>query len=266
MRQSPPTGRAPRSRTTPLAKRRLSRPATAGVFYDFGRAVALEGETALVGAPSAASNFRNEGAVYVFGREMGSWQEQQKLVASDGESGDDFGSALALAGDTAMIAADNAQVGEAGQRGAVYVFVREAGEWSERQKLTVNQKAADDFFGSSVVIEGEVAFISALGEDVDGTFNQGAVYVFEREEGEWRQRQKLTASDGGRGDFFGFPLALAGETALIGGVHPATSFKARPTSLCARTGAGASSRSSPPATAGRATILAPPSPWRARRP
>ncbi len=187
-----------------------------GRFYDFGRAVALEGETALVGAPGATSSFRDEGAVYVFGREAGSWQERQKLVASDGEIRDNFGAALALAGDTAMITADEALVGDAGQRGAVYVFVREGGEWRQQQKLTIDQRGDNDSFGNSVVMEGDVAFISAIREDVDGTFNQGAVYVFEREAGEWRQQQKLTASDGARGDFFGDSLALNGETAFVG--------------------------------------------------
>ncbi len=195
-----------------------------GRFYDFGRAVALEGETALVGAPGASSSFRDEGAVYVFGREAGSWQERQKLVASDGEIRDDFGAALALAGDTAMITADEALVGEAGQRGAVYVFVREGGEWRQQQKLTIDQRGDNDSFGNSVVMEGDIAFIGATREDVDGTFNQGAVYVFEREGDEWRQQQRLTASDGGRGDFFGFPLALEGETAFVG-ARPKNEFQ-----------------------------------------
>ena len=73
--------------------------------WDRISSVALEGDTAFIGASYADGQAVNSGAVYVFRRSGGVWNQEAKLIASDGVYGDQFGSSVALAGDTAFIGA-----------------------------------------------------------------------------------------------------------------------------------------------------------------
>ena len=84
------------------------------------------------------------------------------------------------------------------------------------QKLLADDGAAYDSFGWSVSVSGDTAVIGAV-EDDDKGGSSGSAYVFVRAaDGTWSQQAKLTAADGAAGDYFGFNVALSGDTALIG--------------------------------------------------
>ena len=85
----------------------------------FGSAAALNGSTALIGADGDNSF---QGAAYLFTNSNGSWSEGQKLTASDGLPGDEFGYRVALADDTLLVGAFTATVGGVVSQGAAYVF------------------------------------------------------------------------------------------------------------------------------------------------
>jgi len=156
--------------------------------------------------------------------------ENQKLVASDPASGDNFGSSVALSGDgnTALIGAPDKTVNGVGSAGAAYVFVRPSGgtTWTQQQELTASDAAGGDQFGRSVALSGDGntvligAFSKAVNRAYNVAYNAGAAYVFVRPSGgtTWTQQQELTASDAAYGDFFGISVALSGDgnTALIG--------------------------------------------------
>ncbi|WP_417916147.1 FG-GAP repeat protein, partial [Candidatus Electronema sp. JC] len=114
----------------------------------------------------------DSGSAYVL-----TWTGIVKLLASDGASGDGFGSSVALAGDTAVIGAygdDDTGI----DSGSVYVFGRAAdGTWSQQAKLTAADGAANDNFGYSVAVDGDTAVIGAMYDDDKGT-NSGSAYVF----------------------------------------------------------------------------------------
>ncbi|MGH8428689.1 MAG: FG-GAP repeat protein [Gammaproteobacteria bacterium] len=198
----------------------LEQKATAsdGAAYDnFGFSVALAGATAVIGAPYATvGGNSNQGVAYVFTETNGVWSQSQRLTASDGVVFDRFGNSVALAGTTAVIGANQATVGGNTQQGAAYVFTETNGVWSESQKLTASDGAADDGFGYSAALAGATAVIGALQATVGGNADQGAAYVFTGTNGVWSQSQKLTAGDGAAGDHFGVSAALAGATAVIG--------------------------------------------------
>ncbi|MDN5865360.1 MAG: hypothetical protein L0I62_09150, partial [Gammaproteobacteria bacterium] len=143
------------------------------------------------------------------------WIEQQ-VTASDGAAGDFFGISVALDGATALVGAYAAVVGGNADQGAVYVFSKSGGVWSEAQKLTASDGAADDLFGVSVALDGATALVGAFFADVGGNNAQGAAYVFTETNGTWTQSQKLTASDGTENDAFGISVGLDGTTALVG--------------------------------------------------
>ncbi|MBC8100393.1 MAG: FG-GAP repeat protein [Armatimonadetes bacterium] len=188
-----------------------------------GTSVALsdDGTTALVGAPfhDAAGGNEDQGAVYVFQYDGVVWTQQQKLFdAVEGYATDLFGQSVALSsdGNLAVIGAS----GVYGQ-GAVYIFTRTAGIWTQQQKLLANDGAFGDSFGHSVALssDGSTVLVGAqLQPQTEPEALSGAAYVFVRTGDVWLQQQKLKASDATAGDLFGNSVSLSGsgDTALIG--------------------------------------------------
>jgi hypothetical protein len=144
------------------------------------------------------------------------WTQQQKLTASDGAATDNFGSSVALSGDTALVGASGDDVGGNANQGSAYVFVRTGTTWTQQQQLTASDGTTGDNFCISVALEGDTAVIGAGADDINGNADQGSAYVFVRTGTIWAQQQKLFAADGAANDFFGYSVALNGGTALVG--------------------------------------------------
>lgn len=142
--------------------------------------------------------------------------EQAALQNCDTAVGDDFARGIAVTGNTALFGASTE--GTNGYRsGAAYVFERGGTGWSacETQKLLASDGSANDEFGSSVAMEGGVAFVGAPNDGDDDT-DAGSVYVFARSGTVWSEAQKLTASNPSDQAVFGRVLALSGDTLLVG--------------------------------------------------
>lgn len=185
----------------------------------FGDSVALDGNTALVGAYNAdISGTVGQGAAYVFTRSDLTWSQQQKLVAADGAEVDSFGNSVALDGDIALVGAHKADVGDGVNQGAVYVFARSDLAWSQQQKLVAVDGNDYDSFGDSVALDGDISLVGAGGVNnvVENYEDQGSVYVFTSSGLTWSQQQKLVAADGAEYDYFGRAVASSNATALIG--------------------------------------------------
>jgi len=179
----------------------------------FGISVAIDGDTALVGALLASVNGHSaQGTVYVFEQTGGTWSQIQRLVATDGAAFDRFGASVAVEGDTALIGG----WGAVGQRGAAWVFTRSGGTWSQQARLDADDGATNDFLGQSVALSGDTAIAGAWGADIGGNAEQGAAYIFTRSGTTWTQQAKLTAPDGMPNDSFGQTVSLDGDTALAG--------------------------------------------------
>ena len=144
--------------------------------YDwFGSSVAVDGSTAVVGAPGKNDA---QGAAYVFVESGGTWSQQAELTASDGEGEDRFGWSVAVSGSTAVVGAINHPVGSNGQQGTAYVFVKSGGTWTQQQELIASDGAAGDAFGNAVAISGSTGAVGALNHTVGSNTKQGAAYVF----------------------------------------------------------------------------------------
>ena len=190
-------------------------------FDWFGGSVAVSGDTAVVGTLVPGGG--GAGAAYVFQRNEGgtdNWGELMKLTASDAQVNDKFGTRVAVSGDTAVVGAFGEDAGGS-SAGAAYVFQRNEGgadNWGEVTKLTASDAQAEDWFGSSVTISGDTAVVGARYEDAGGT-DAGAAYVFQRDQGgadNWGEVKKLTASDAQTFDWFGYSVAVSGDTAVVG--------------------------------------------------
>lgn len=189
-----------------------------GVEYgEFGRSVALSGDTALIGASGDDDNGFQAGAAYIFTRQSdGTWLQQDKLLANDGLDFNYFGISVDLSGDTAIIGTSTYRYGYP-DSGSVYVFNREAdGAWRQQVKLLADDGEVGDDFGLSLALFGDTALIGANGDDDNGPFS-GSAYIFTRDSnGTWSQQQKILASDGKPSDYFGHDVALSSDKAVIG--------------------------------------------------
>ncbi|MDX1419634.1 MAG: T9SS type A sorting domain-containing protein [Rubricoccaceae bacterium] len=193
------------------------------VAYDvFGQTTVLEGDAALVGAPAVGTG--RCGSAYVFRRVGAAWTEEAHLVPADCNAGSrdkNFGDALALDGDAVLVGAPAHDHGSAfeTQRGAAYLFRRDAGVWSQTAYLTASDADNYDLFGYAVGLDGDVVLIGAYGDDDAGN-EAGAAYLFDHDGSTWMQSRKLTASDTPTGaDHFGYAAVLDSGTAFLGAPH-----------------------------------------------
>ncbi len=95
---------------------------------EFGYAVSVNGDTALIGAPKDDDDGPNSGAVYVFVRQGARWNQQAKLTAKDAARSDGFGEAVALLGNTAIIGTPQSEHAGVKFAGAAYVFRARRGQ------------------------------------------------------------------------------------------------------------------------------------------
>jgi len=178
--------------------------------YDyFGRAVAVSGDTVVVGIPRS-------GSAYVFVRADGDWTQQAKLTASDAASDDSFGQAVAISGDTIVVGAPRDDDNSQNESGSAYIFVRSAGDWNQQAKLTASDAARSDYFGQAVAISGDTVVVGAPYDDDNNQYDSGSAYIFVRSADDWNQQAKLTASDAAWEDNFGQAVAISGDTVVVG--------------------------------------------------
>jgi hypothetical protein len=219
----------------------------------FGDSIAVSGNTVVVGAPGEASNATgvngnqsdnsvpNSGAAYVFVRNAGVWTQQAYLKASNTGLGDWFGYSVAVSGDTVVVGApfeDSNATGVNGNQsdnstpssGAAYVFVRNAGAWSQQAYLKPSNTGAGHGFGGSVATSADTVVVGAPGDasnakGVNGDQSDnsapgaGAAYVFVRNAGMWNQQAYLKASNTEALDGFGWPVAVSGDTVVVGAIR-----------------------------------------------
>ena len=226
---------------------------------EFGSAVALSGDLFAVGAgreascenginPSGTNNgCAAAGAVYVYKRTGGVWAFDAYIKASNSEANDWFGDAIALDGNTLVVGArgeDSCADGVGGSQtdngcgtaGAAYVFVRNAGVWTQQAYVKASNSSAGvkrsgsfagDWFGWAVDIQGDTLVVSAPFEDScatgiggnesdDTCVDAGAAYIFKRAGSTWTQAAYVKASNTDSRDEFGQAVAVYGDTVAVG--------------------------------------------------
>lgn len=220
---------------------------------EFGKSVAISGDTIVVGAPKESgaatgvngapdNTLVDAGAAYVFTGSGATWLQQAYLKASNTKSNNVFGTSVSISGDTIVVGANgegsNATTVNGDQAdnsitnaGAAYVFTRSAGTWTQQAYLKSSNNAdfggAGDNFGVSVGVSGDTIVVGANGEDsaatgIDGdgadnaAVQSGAAYVFARSGVTWTQQAYVKASNTETIDDFGFSVAVSGDTVAIG--------------------------------------------------
>ena len=243
----------------PLAQLAYGKASRTGTRFRFGNAMALDGDTLVVGAlqeniapTSGGADVNEVGAVYVFVRSGDAWTQQARLIPSvitDQSFLLHFGSAVALSGNTLAIGApgdDSSSKGTVGgnpadlgaaQSGAVYVYVRSGTTWAQQAYVKASNTGMGDGFGTAVALSGDLLAVGAPEEDSaasgvnagdpanDDAQNAGAVYVLHRVGTAWSQEAYLKPSTTRPGDNFGAAVSLFGGTLAVGA--PGESSSAR---------------------------------------
>ena len=147
----------------------------------FGYSVAVSGDVTLVGAYGDDDNGGESGAAYMFRWNGTSWEEEQKVSASDGATENYFGSSVAICKDMALIGAygDNANGNECG---SAYIFHWNGSRWEEEQKFLPFQGADNDRFGLSTAIDGYWAFVGS--PNTDSIYSYSLVSLFSDQDGD----------------------------------------------------------------------------------
>ncbi len=172
------------------------------------------------------------------------WSQQAYLKAANAESGDNFGTSVAISGNTMVVgtvgedsnettitngssaSADDSAAGA----GAAYVFVRSGNTWTLQAYLKASNAEAQDFFGTSVAISGDTIVVGVPDEASNETTitngssasadnsapGAGAAYVFVRSGTSWSQQAYLKAPNAEAGDNFGISVAISGDTLVVG--------------------------------------------------
>ncbi|MGE0546082.1 MAG: integrin [Kofleriaceae bacterium] len=223
----------------------------AETWDNFGRSIALsddgstlavgarleDGSSAGVGGTETDNSLAEAGAAYVFVRSGTSWFQQAYLKASNPGAGDFFGDSVALSGDGSTLAvgavieasaADGINGDQsddtAPEAGAVYVFERTAGAWSQQAYLKASNSGPMAHFGASLALsnDGNTLVAGAAGErsastGIDGNqqdtaaANAGAVYVFTRSGSSWAQQAYVKPTHVRANDHVGWSVALDGD-------------------------------------------------------
>jgi hypothetical protein len=186
----------------------------AAALDEYSRAVSVHGDVLVVGADEDGDLGARSGGAYVYTRTGTVWTEVQKLLASDGAAGDNFGVTLRLEGNDLVLGAVSHDL-PAVDAGAAYVFTYNGSTWSQQQKLSATDAASGDQLGRSVFISGGTVVAGAHHDD-DGGSNSGSVYVFVRSGMTWSQQQKLIASDAQANAEFGRRVVIDGDTLAVG--------------------------------------------------
>lgn len=222
----------------PPVQEAILKAAAPGSQDHFATAVALDGDTLLVGAededggsPGINGDPYNDdlegaGAAYVFVFGSSGWTQQAYLKAPAPKLDEELGAAVAISGDLAVVGAPRTTL-DGVRVGAAHVYERSGGTWSHVAELRASNPGFGDTFGASVAVSGDTIAVGAPNEDsmatgVDGdqandnSSGSGAVYVFVRDGAGWTQQAYIKASNTGSVDHFGEALALDGDTLVAG--------------------------------------------------
>lgn len=212
-----------RSDGTWTQQARLSTTDTEGHDNFSSVALSSDGTTALIGAHGDANpNETLAGSAFVFEYEDGSWDQQHKITASDGDRRDGFGFCVALSGDgsTALIGTIGYDYSNENTAGSAYIFQKAGSSWNQRTKLIPNDGDDNDSIGSSLAISsaGTTAVVGAYSDDSQNGEKAGSTYLFDSTGDTWTQEAKLVADDGDSKDQFGYSVAVSsdGGTTLVG--------------------------------------------------
>lgn len=198
----------------------------------FGFSVAVDGDTALIGAANDPTGAPLAGSAFVFTRDAEGWHERQRLAEPRPSQGATFGWSLALRGDRAVVGAAHVNLIGSSAPGSAYVFDRSRDGWIQTAQLTAAFPSSSDRFGVSVALTDTAVIVGASGDNSgargaggDPTRQDarlsGAVHIFAQQGNDWLPTAYLKAANTDADDAFGYAVASGGGTLVAGAPYEA---------------------------------------------
>jgi len=187
---------------------------------EFGRAVAIDGDTIIVGAPSKELASRNQGQVYVFARNQGgpdNWGEVTRFADAVGTARF-FGLEAEIVGNTFVIMPTSVLK-------SAYIYRRSAAgatDWTLLKQVTLDTATQNFGAGEAIALSADeqTLIASVPRAHTDGNqLNEGVVRIFQQDAGgpnNWGQTGQIQASDAAEDAYFGSDVALAGDVLVVG--------------------------------------------------
>ena len=198
-----------------LIERKPTEPADATCML--GADVAMFGTYAAASAPSEkVNNNWDQGTVYIYAQQNNTWNLQQKVSATDGANGDNFGESIALYNDLLVVGAPNATVSGLPGNGAAYVFKRSGQVWTQVKKLLPPANEANGSFGWDVSVYNGKILVGTPHKTVSGKSGAGAAYLYEPLNNDWQFTKEFKAATALQFGNFGKSVKLYGNDAVIG--------------------------------------------------
>ncbi len=197
-------------------------------YFGLSTSMNADGSRLAVGAQSKdVSGTVDAGQVYIYTRSGITWTLESTITASDKATSDYFGRSVALSADGSRLAvgAANKTISSAGSAGQVYIYTRSGITWTLESTITAYDKAANDYFGTTVSFNSDASMliIGAQGKDVLGVADVGKLYSYIRTGITWILQAELSVSDKVAGDFLGVSSALTPDGSLLAvGAHAKT--------------------------------------------
>ena len=183
--------------------------------FSSATSVSISGDFAVVGSPADSSIAPNAGSAHVFRRVGTIWVEEgTELTASDAADGDLFGSSVSIDGDLIAVGAPGVDLGAVTDAGAVYVFRRVAGVWTQESKLTRSAPVAEDELGDAVSASGSRVLTGAPMTGAPGT-DKGVGLIFFYNGSSWAIEASIAPAGLQAGDHFGAAVHLSSTHAFI---------------------------------------------------
>jgi hypothetical protein len=187
-------------------------------YFGVDNALNEDGTVAAIAATGDDTSATDSGAVYIFTKSNGTWSQETKLKITNGgpNAGDNWGG-VSLSDDGLTLSAGTVNDDStAAQSGAVYVFNKSGGTWSQTVKLKASNAGGGDNLGGRTRISGtgHTIVTGARYEDT-GYGNAGSAYIFTLNNGTWTQRQQIQASDRASSDLFGDSVSISKDGTVI---------------------------------------------------
>ena len=188
-------------------------PSDGGVNDFFGRSVDMYNNKIIVGnMNNDNSNGNDAGAAYLYEKINGTWTET-KIIASDGEIGDKFGSSVSIYEDRILVGAYGVNDNNISNTGAAYIYDWDGSNWNET-KLTPINITSNSYYGYATDLYESRAIVGAYSDDINSV-STGSAFVYDLDGGTWNET-KLIASDGNASDSFGYTVSIEGENTFVG--------------------------------------------------
>ena len=193
----------------------------------FGTAVALTSGTALVSAEgtTVAGHF-DAGAAYLYVGSGSNWTLQATLDDPGVVGQDYFGYSVALCADRALVGAAFKTVAGMSDAGAAYLFDRSGSSWAPQAAFDDPNPSANDYFGSAVALSDGLAMVGDPGATVAGQSAAGAVGLYNPAGSSMVPQATLTDPGQTADDYFGYGIAIAGDSVLVSACGTAVAGKA----------------------------------------